>query len=177
MTFSTQTWLARSPGEALGILPITATATALPDGMVIGQEVEAVDTANSQWGKFKLLFGVASLVAGNTVTYDPSTGLTTLTPNTAGLGQPIAVAMAANVTTTSVSWFQIQGVALIKKTAVKVNPNVALYQSGTTGRLMPTAASGKQALGTRSVNAATVASATSTVLAQINYPFLQGQAV
>lgn len=177
MAFATQVWTSRAGGEVLGILPITSIATALPDGMVIGQEIEAVDTANSQWGKFKLLFGVAALVVGNTVTYDPSTGLTTLTPNTANLGQPIAVAMSANTTATSASWFQVQGVALIKKTAVKVNPSVALFQSATTGRLMPTVASGKQALAVRSVNAATVASATSTVLALINYPLLQGQTI
>ena len=63
----------------------------------------------------------------------------------------------------------------MKKTAVAVNANVAVYQSATTGRIMPTAASGKQLLGARSANLATIAATVSTVIVSINRPHMQGQ--
>ncbi len=126
-------------------------------------------------GEFIYLAGVAGTTAGSVVTYDSTTGLTTLLPiTTKNLDQPVAVSMAANTSASNFSWYQIEGSATIKKTAVKVNPTVALYGSATTGRLMPTAASGRQILNTRSLNTATVASATSTIAALIQRPFIQG---
>lgn len=124
-------------------------------------------------GEFIYLKGVNSTLVGSLVTYDPTNHTTTLSPNTANLDQPVAVALSAN-NTGSWAWYQIAGVAVIKKTAVKVNPNVPVYQSATTGRVMSTAASGKQLMNARSVNAATVASATSTINVLIQRPFLQG---
>jgi hypothetical protein len=108
------------------------------------------------------------------VTYNQLTGLTTLAPSTANLAQPVAVSMAANTSTTALGWYQIAGEAVIKKTAIKINPNVPIYLSGTAGRVMSTAASGKQILGARTNNAATVASATSTISVLINRPHAQG---
>jgi hypothetical protein len=105
------------------------------------------------------------------------TGITTLAPNTANLAQPLAVSMSANVTTTKWSWYQIDGVAVIKKTATKVNPNVAVFLSATAGRIMSTIATGKQILAARSNNAATIASATSTVTVLINRIHAQGQII
>jgi len=81
--------------------------------------------------------------------------------------------MAANTGVATYGWYQITGVAAVKKTAVKVNPNVPVYMSATAGRLMPTIATAKALLGARTVNAATVASATSTVLVHINRPHFQ----
>lgn len=141
----------------------------------MGNLVRAIDTTLGQ-GEFLYLQGVASTVAGSLVTFNTSTGATTLAPNTANLAQPVAVALAAS-TASQYGWYQVSGAAVIKKTAVKVNPNVALYLSGTAGRVMPTAASGKQILGCRSINAATVASATSTITAVIERPHAQGQVV
>lgn len=144
---------------------------AMPEGTII----QANDAATSGYGggEFIYLKGVASTVVGSLVTYNPYVHSTTLTPNTANLAQPVAVAMAACL---AGEWgfYQIAGAAVIKKTAVKVNPNVALFQSGTAGRVMSTAASGKELLNARSLNAATVASATSTIIALIQRPFLQG---
>jgi hypothetical protein len=108
------------------------------------------------------------------VTYSTTTYQTALSPNTANQAQPVAVAMAAN-TAGLFGWYQIEGLAVVKKTAVAVNANVAVYQSATTGRIMPTAASGKQLLGARSANLATVASGVSTVIVSINRPHMQGQ--
>ena len=79
--------------------------------------------------------------------------------------------MAANTSITTGSWYQVRGAAVIKKTAVKVSPNVKLYISGTAGRLMPTAASGKQVLDAITVNAATVLSATSICDGENSYFF------
>jgi hypothetical protein len=128
-------------------------------------------------GEFIYLYGVASLAIGNLVTYNPVTGLTTLSPNTANLDQPVAVSMTANTDNTKGSWFQIGGVATILKTAVKVSPNVAVFQSATTGRVRSSAASGKQLLNARTVNAATVTTTTSTITVLIQRPFLQGQVI
>ena len=69
----------------------------------------------------------------------------------------------------------IQGMELRPGNAQAVNAQVPVYQSATVGRVMPTAASGKQVLGARSANLATVASTVSTVVVSINRPHLQGQ--
>jgi len=155
----------------LGIQPIASFSSTL--NHPLGYVVEAYDPTYGA-GEFIYLPGVASTVVGSLVTYDPINKTTTLAPNTANLAQPLAVSMSANILATTYGWYQIGGVAVIKKTAVKVSPNVALYLSGTTGRVMSTAASGKQVVNARSVNAATVASATSTINAILDRPFAQG---
>lgn len=157
----------------LGIQPIAQAAATGTVNHPLGFTVDAYDPTFGG-GTFIYLYGVGSNTVGTVVTYNVLTGLTTLVPNTANIGNPLAVSMNANTSITTGSWYQIRGAAVIKKTAVKVNANVKLYISGTTGRLMPTAASGKQVLNTITVNAATVLSATSTITALINYPFAQG---
>lgn len=127
-------------------------------------------------GEFLYMKGVNNTVAGMLVTYNPVAHTTTLSPNTANLNQPVAVALSS-VGTGAWGWYQIDGVATILKTAVKVNPSVAMYQSATIGRIMSTAASGKQLVNARTVNAATVVSATSTIQVLIDRPFLQGQTI
>jgi hypothetical protein len=140
---------------------------------VLGMVCRAFDPTYGE-GEFILLLGVASTVVGSLVTYNATTYQTALSPNTANLAQPVAAAMAAT-TAGLFGWYQIDGLAVVKKTAVAVNANVAVYQSATTGRIMPTAASGKQILGARSANLATVASGVSTVIVSINRPHMQGQ--
>ena len=139
-----------------------------------GMVARAVDPTYGE-GEFILLNGCASTLVGSIVNYNTSSFTTTLMPNTANLAQPFAIAMSANNATTTWGWYQISGVATILKTSVNVSPNVVLYQSATAGRVMSTAASGKQLLGTRSANAATVASATSTITAIIDRPHMQGR--
>ena len=139
----------------------------------LGQVVRAFDPTYGE-GEFIMLVGVASTVVGSLVTYNATTYQTALSPNTANLAQPVAVAMSANLAA-SFGWYQIGGLAVIKKTAVAVNAGVSVFQSATTGRIMPTAASGKAILGAKSANLATVASTVSTVIVSINRPHLQGQ--
>ena len=138
----------------------------------LGQVVRAFDPTYGE-GEFIMLVGVASTVVGSLVTYNASTYQTALSANTANQATPVAVAMAAN-TAGLFGWYQIGGLAVVKKTAVATNAQVAVYQSATVGRIMATAASGKQVLGARSANLATVAATVSTVIVSINRPHLQG---
>lgn len=142
----------------------------------LGIIVTGEDSADGG-GEFIYVPGVANAVIGSLVSYNARTGVTTLSANTANQNIPVAVMMSANTATTSFGWAQIAGVATIKKTAVKVSPGVAMFQSATTGRIMSTAASGKQLVNARSVNSATVASATSTVKVLLDRAFLQGAVV
>ena len=138
----------------------------------LGMIVRAFDPTYGQ-GEFILLVGVGSTVVGSMVTYNATTYQTTLSANTANFAGPVAVAMSAN-TAALFGWYQIGGLAVIKKTAVAVSVGVAIYQSATVGRIMSTAASGKQILGARSANLASVTTTTSTVIVSINRPHKQG---
>ena len=138
----------------------------------LGQVCRAFDPTYGE-GEFIMLLGVDSTVIGSMVTYNATTYQTVLSANTANQATPVAVAMAAN-TAGLFGWYQIGGLAVVKKTAVAVNARVPVYQSATVARVMPTAASGKQVLGARSANLATVAATVSTVIVSINRPHLQG---
>jgi hypothetical protein len=158
----------------LGVQPIALTSTT--KNHPLGKIVRAFDSAtNGQGGgEFIYLLGVANTLAGLVVTYNATTFQTTLLANTANLGNPIAIAMSANVAS-QYGWYQIEGNAVVLKSAVAVTPQAKVYVSGTTGRLMPTSASGKQVLGAKFANLATVTSTTSTVNVLISRPTMQGQ--
>lgn len=157
-----------------GIQPIAQTSTT--QNHPLGFKASAYDPTYG-FGEFVYLAGVGSTAVGSLVTYNQLTGATTLAPNTAHLAQPLAVAMAANTSSTSYGWYQVQGAAVITKTATKVSPGVPLFLSGTAGSVFATATSGKEILNCVSINAATVASATGTITAQIAWPFAQGQVI
>ena len=156
--------------QDIGIQPIANTETTQRHQLGV---IVRAESRTYGGGEFIYLKGVASTVVGSVVTYDPVNGTTTLIPNTANLNQPIAVAMSANVAS-QYGWYQISGAAVMKKTAVAVTPSVPVYISATAGRVKSTAASGKQIVGARSVNAATVASGTSTITVLINRSHAQG---
>jgi hypothetical protein len=143
-----------------------------------GTTVRAKDPTYGE-GIFIYLQGVSGNKVGLMVNYKQDAGVVTIYPNTANLGEPIAVSMAANVTTANYSWYQVSGAAVILKTNVKVDPAGGtfpkVYQSGTAGRVMPTSVSGKQILGARFTTTVTVTSTTSTAVVQINRPVAQGQ--
>lgn len=166
-------WVVTDPELGFPAILQTGTAGFPPLGTV----VNAKDTSTGGQGgcQFVVLKCFSAQVAGIVVSYNQLTGVTTAVPNTANLGAPLAVAMAANASgTTNFGYFQVGGAAVIKKSAIKVSPASKLYISGTAGRLMSTAASGKQVLEVISNNAATVLSATSTVTALIRFPVAQG---
>lgn len=155
-----------------GIQPIAQAAATGTVNHPLGTRVRAYDATLGE-GEFIYLYGVASNIVGAVVSYNQLSGAVTLVANTSDLALPLAVSMNANTSTTTGSWYQIFGAAVIKKTAVKVSPTSKLYISGTTGRVMSTVATSKQLMGVISINAATVASATSTITAQITYPTAQ----
>jgi hypothetical protein len=173
--------------NALGIQPIAQSNIALPSQYQVGQSplfgqahplgtiVRATD-ATLGGGEFIYLKGVAGTVVGSLVTYDPVNATTALVPNTAGQNNPLAVAMSANVAG-QFGWYQIAGAAVIKKTAVKINPASKLWISATTGRVFATSTAGKAVWNCITVNAATVASATSTITALIQRPFAEQLAI
>lgn len=157
-----------------GIQPIAQAATTGTTNHPMGYVIEANDPTLGT-GQFIYLLGVASNTVGSLVTYNQLTGLTTLSPTAGNKAQPVAVSMNANTSTTTGSWYQIGGAAIIKKTAVKISPAVQVYLSATAGRVKAVASAGLQILNCITINAATVASATSTITCQIQYPFIQGQ--
>lgn len=154
-----------------------STGTAPNNAYPVGTIVKAYDTTLG-YGEFIYLPGVASNFIGAIVSYDvaaaaANTGVVTLATRTVSLGAPLAVSMAANTATTSFSWYQIEGPAVIKKTAVKVVPSAPMYLSGTAARATNVASAGFSILGLRSTNAATVASATSTLNVILDRPHMQ----
>jgi hypothetical protein len=167
-----------------GLMPITqtdagyttanGTALAVPTPpLQPGMIVQAYDPTFGQ-GEFILLKGVASTAVGSLVVYNTTSYTTTLCPVTANLGQPVAVAMSANTASTSWGWYQISGVAVVaKSTGITFAVNVALGINSVAK--VGAVASGKQVLGARTANSATVASATTTVNVVMNRPHMQGR--
>ena len=157
-----------------GSQPIATTSTV--QNHPTGKIVTAKDPTYGE-GEFIYLKGVASTVVGSIVTYKGSDGSTvlSLTSGVVNGGAPLAVAMSANVAS-QWGWYQIAGDAIIKKTAVKVDPagTTKVYLSATSGRVMQTSVSGRQVIGARWVSTTTVTSTTSTAIATLNRPHQQG---
>ena len=142
--------------DSTGFVP-PGQSTAIPvPPLQLGMVVQAQDPTLGM-GEFILLLGVASTVVGSVVRWNSTTYQTVLVVNTAVQACPVAVAMSANVAA-SWGWYQIGGNAVIKKTAVAVNPNVTVFLSGTAGRVKVVASAGLQMVGARSANLATVKS-------------------
>lgn len=138
----------------------------------LGKIVTAYDSTYGE-GEFIYLLGVASTAVGSLVTYHPSTYQTALAPVGANKPQPIAVAMSANVAA-QYGWYQISGVAVMKKTCT-----VSLAAGATCGvltaGLVAGTGSGKEIQGAL---VAAVASATAgrvTVSVSISRPHMQGR--
>lgn len=144
----------------------------------LGTIVRAVDPTYGE-GEFIRLLGVASTVVGSLVKYNATTWQTALTTvtNAKNKGVPVAVAMSACVAGEH-GWYQISGLAVIKKTTVAVNPGVPIYLAAdaTPGRFKVAASIGQQILGAQTANLATVVTTTSTVVVAINRPHTHGSA-
>jgi hypothetical protein len=162
-------WIISSP--ELGLPPIEDTDTTARTNL--GKICRARHETYGE-GEFIYLLGVASTVAGSLVKYNATSYLTVLVTATAVQAVPVAVAMSANVAS-QYGWYQISGLAVVKKTAVAVSPQVTLFISGTAGRVKVIASAGLQVVGARSANLASVTSTTSTVVVLIDRPHLQSQ--
>lgn len=157
-----------------GAQPIDVTSTTKRHP--IGNIVRGVDPTYGE-GEFIYLLGVDSTVVGSLVTYAATSGLTALTVASTDkfTGVSVAVAMSANVGS-QYGWYQIGGLAVIKKTAVAVGPQVKLYLSATNGRVKVLASGGMLVEACKSANLASVTTTTSTVTAQIDRPHIMGPA-
>lgn len=152
--------------------PGSGSATNIPTPPnTLGQIVRAFDPTFGE-GEFIFLKGVASTIVGSLVIWEGTTYQTTLAPTTANQGRPVGVAMAAT-TAALWGWYQIGGTAVVAKSAVSFAATVALGVNST-GKV-GAVASGKQILGARTANAATVASATGTINVVMDRPHLQGR--
>ena len=154
-----------------GFQPIAATDTV--KNHALGTIVGGFDPTYG-YGEFIYLLGVASTAVGDMVIYDGLTYQTTRAPVTANLGQPVAWAMSANVAS-QYGWYQISGTAVANKSAVIFAPKVkfGVNSIAKVGAM----ASSKEVCNARTANAASVVSATATVLIEIQRPFLQGQKI
>lgn len=154
--------------------PNASSASPTPPNQ-LGKIVRATDPTYGE-GEFIFLAGVASTAVGSLVIYDGTTYATTLTTGTAlaNSGRPVAVAMSANTSSSTYGWYQIGGTAVVKKAAVAIAAKTTLGVNTTAGSI-GASASGKQILGARTANAATVASATGTIAVVINRPHIQGR--
>ena len=139
---------------------------------VLGQVERAFDPTYGA-GEFILLVGVASTTIGSLVTYDGTTYQTTLAATTSNQARPVAVAMSANLAG-SFGWYQIEGTAVCAKSTSSNFAATVAVGVKSTGKVGATG-SGKEILGARTANAATVASATTTVNVVLNRPHLQGR--
>lgn len=163
-------------GVEMGLQAIATTSTTAQHPL--GKIVRAVDPTYGE-GEFIYLLGVASTIAGSVVTWNGNssgtpTFQTTLAPATAGLAQPVAVAMSANVAT-QYGWYQIAGNAVCATNGTLAAGPAAVYLAGS-GQLTSTAANGKQVLNAINVTA-TGTPATNQAVVEINRPFAQGQVV
>ena len=139
---------------------------------VLGQVERAFDPTYGA-GEFILLVGVASTTIGSLVTYDGTTYQTTLAATTSNQARPVAVAMSANLAG-SFGWYQIEGTAVCAKSTSSNFAATVAVGVKSTGKVGATG-SGKEILGARTANAATGASATTTVNVVMNRPHLQGR--
>ena len=154
-----------SPGDGVTVIPTPPNK--------LGMIVRAFDPTYGE-GEFILLKGVASTAVGSVVIWDGTTYATTLCPATANQARPVAIAMSANTSASTYGWYQIAGTAVAARTTgVKLSPTVAVGVIST-GKIAATA-TGKEIEGARSANAATVASATTTVTVVLNRPAMQGR--
>jgi hypothetical protein len=170
---SNGTWL--HVETRIGAQPIANTQTTLAHPL--GTIVRAKDVGTTAYGEGEFIYlqGVTSTVVGLLVVYNATTFQTTILPNTANLGQSVAVAMSANATKTSYGWYQIGGMAVTLKSAAAISPQVIVYISATAGRVFSTSTSGKEIVNARGASLSSVTSTCSSIVLQINRPFAQGK--
>ena len=152
------------PSAAVGDTTLVQTTQVNPLGM------RAFDAAGNE---YIFLKGVASLAAGDWVTYNPATGVTTRVPaaTTNGL---LAVAIAAP-TATQFGWFQIFGLTptfTAITTDAAADGKTLTIGSGTAGRASTGPVTTKNVFGAVAVGA----SASNIGTAFICYPFAFGTA-
>lgn len=138
----------------------------------LGTIVRGVDPSYGE-GEFIYLLGVASTAVGSVVTYDPDTHLTTLCAVGGNIPRPIAIAMSANVAS-EYGWYQISGVAVVKKTCTICLVAGVAVGVLTIGLIAGTG-SGKEIAGAAVAATASATAGRTTVRVSINRPHKQGR--
>ena len=138
----------------------------------LGTVVSATDPTYGA-AEFKYLLGVASTAVGSVVTYDASTYQTVLSAVGGNIPRPIAIAMSACVAS-EYGWYQISGVAVVKKTCTISLAAGAAVGVLTTGLIAGTG-SGKEIQGATVAAVASATAGRTTVKVMIDRPHKQGR--
>ena len=149
------------------ITDTSATAT-----VPVGTIVRAYDSTYGE-GEFIYLLGVASTAVGSVVTYNALTYQTALAAVGTNKAQPVAIAMSANLAT-KYGWYQISGVAVVKKTctvSLAANAAVGVLTIG----LIAGTGSGKEVQGALVAVVASATAGRTTVSVVMNRPHMQGR--
>lgn len=154
----------------IGAQPLTETSTTKRHNL--GKIVTGVDPSYGS-GEFIYLLGVASTAVGSVVTYDADTYQTVLSAVGGNIPRPIAIAMSANVAS-QYGWYQISGVATVKKTCTISLAAGAAVGVLTTGLIAGTG-SGKEIAGAAVAGVASATAGRTTVRVMINRPRKQGR--
>lgn len=141
----------------------------------LGAIAKAYDPTYGE-GEFIYLLGVASTVVGSVVTWNGATSgkpnyQTALAAATAQQGQPLAVAMSANVAG-QFGWYQITGQAVVATNGTLAAGPGKVYLAGS-GQVTSTAAAGAEVLNAINVTATGTPSA-GLAIVSIDRPFAQG---
>lgn len=156
--------------QRIGYQPIADNSTT--QNHPLGTIVRAVDPTYGE-GEFIYLLGVASTAVGSVVTYDASTYQTVLSAVGGNIPRPIAIAMAATVAS-EYGWYQISGVAVVKKTCTISLAAGAAVAVLTTGLIAGTG-SGKEIQGAAVAAVASATAGRTTVKVMLNRPTKQGR--
>lgn len=138
----------------------------------VGKIVRAYDPDFGE-GEFIYLLGIGSTAVGSLVTYNGVTGVTALAAVGTNKPQPIAVAMSANVAS-QWGWYQIGGIAVMKKTctvSLAANAAVGVLTTG----LVAGTGSGKEIQGALVAAVASATAGRTTVRVVVNRPTMQGR--
>lgn len=138
----------------------------------LGTIVRAKDSTYGE-GEFIYLLGVGSTAVGSVVTYDPSTYQTTLCAVGGNIPRPVAIAMSANIAT-QYGWYQISGIAVVKKTCTISLLAGAAVGVLTTGLIAATG-TGKEIQGAVVAAVASAAAGRTTIQIMLARPHKQGR--
>ena len=157
-------------GHIIGLQPVADTSTT--QNHPLGTIVTATDPTLGV-GEFIYLKGVASTVVGSIVNYDNNFQTELDTSAVSGPSRPLAVSMSANVAS-QYGWYQISGIAVMKKTCtVSLAANAAIGVL-TTG-LVAATGSGKEIRGALVAAVASATAGRTTVQVVIQRPHMQGR--
>lgn len=148
-----------------------SSATAVPTPPLYpGMIVQAQDPLYGM-GEFILLLGVASLAAGDWVTYQAGSFTPQRWVGTGIDGRALAVAMSANTSATNWSWYQISGAAVCNISGAVVAGDKVYFQATAVTSSTPVAS--KQVMGAVAGGASGTPAAGKAVV-NIQRPHTQG---